>query len=147
MRSGGGAIAPSALAFDQLTLTAIFSFAAPLPDGDYTATLKASGFTDLTGQRLAADYSLGFFTLIGDANRDRSVDFADLLILAQNYGASGLDFDGGNFDYDPDGNVDFADLLLLAQRYGSSAHRSIAAPARRPARTASPRPLEQIALS
>ena len=54
----------------------------------------------------------------GDANGDGRVDFADLLILAQNYGKSaGATFAQG--DFNGDGSVGFDDLLILAQNYGS----------------------------
>ena len=46
----------------------------------------------------------------GDANDDGKVDFADLLILAQNYGKSpGQTFSTG--DFNNDGSVGFDDLL------------------------------------
>ena len=53
----------------------------------------------------------------GDANIDGKVDFSDLLILAQNFGAPG-DFRQGNFN--GDFFVTFADLLILAQNFGTS---------------------------
>jgi len=59
-------------------------------------------------------------TLTGDANLDGTVDFDDLVRLAQNYNTA----DGqrvwydGDFDYD--GNVDFDDLVKLAQNYNSA---------------------------
>jgi hypothetical protein len=57
--------------------------------------------------------------MAGDANRDRTVDFNDLAVLAQNYNtAGGMTFDRGDFNYD--GNVDFNDLAMLAQRYNTS---------------------------
>jgi len=59
-----------------------------------------------------------FFFLNGDANHDRSVGFADLVAVAQHYGAtSGVNFVKGDFTYD--GKVDFADLVLVAQKYGA----------------------------
>lgn len=55
--------------------------------------------------------------LTGDANGDGTVDFNDLLVLAQNFGRrTGIDWSAGDFTYD--GAVDFSDLLLLAQNYG-----------------------------
>ena len=56
----------------------------------------------------------------GDANADGSVDFNDLVALAQNYNT----IDGqrrwaqGDFNYD--GNVDFNDLVSLAQNYNTT---------------------------
>ena len=57
--------------------------------------------------------------LPGDANFDGRVNFADLLITAQHYGATGQNF--GTGDFNGDGSVNFADLLILAQNYGASA--------------------------
>jgi len=56
--------------------------------------------------------------LPGDTNADGTVDFTDLLTLAQHYGAAGADWQQG--DFDASGNVDFGDLLTLAQHYGQS---------------------------
>jgi glucose/arabinose dehydrogenase len=58
-----------------------------------------------------------FDTEYGDANLDRSVDFDDLLALAQNYNLAGFpSWALGNFD--GSGSIDFEDLLVLAQNYG-----------------------------
>lgn len=60
-----------------------------------------------------------FAPLEGDANVNRSVNFDDLLILAQNYGlATGAIWQQGDFDFD--GAVLFSDLLLMAQNYNQS---------------------------
>jgi len=57
------------------------------------------------------------FTLYGDANLDGAVNFADLLLLAQNYGKTqNANWDQGDFDYN--GSIGFSDLLDLAQNYG-----------------------------
>jgi uncharacterized delta-60 repeat protein len=87
-----------------------------LPDGQWL--LEVSGFAD--GQTLRVPFDV----VAGDANGDRAVDFADLLIVAQNYGMTGRTFSQGNFDYSTDGLVGFNDLLILAQRYGTSLIRA-----------------------
>ena len=56
---------------------------------------------------------------MGDVNGDGRVGFADLLALAQNYGATNADWAMG--DLNGDGSVTFADLLLLAQHYPGTA--------------------------
>jgi hypothetical protein len=89
-----------------------------LPDGNYQATLAAAGVTDSVGNPLASDHVLDFFFLNADANHDRSVGFADLVILAQNYAQSNKDFTQGDFSYNT--TVGFEDLVLLAQRYGTT---------------------------
>ncbi len=59
------------------------------------------------------------YTLRGDTNLDKSVNFDDLLVLAQNYGTqSGAQWSQGDTNYD--GIVNFDDLLSLAQNYGGS---------------------------
>ena len=63
--------------------------------------------------------------LPGDANADHKVDFADLVILARNYGASNATWAQG--DFDADGKVDFGDLVILARNYGKSAPAAAAA--------------------
>ena len=70
------------------------------------------------GQSVDATTVLVRYTLAGDADLNRNVNFSDLLILAQNYGQSGRAFGQGDFNYD--GNVNFNDLLLQAQNYGST---------------------------
>ena len=80
----------------------------------------AGAVTDRATNPMANDAEVEFFVLAGDLNRDRLVNFDDLLILAQNYGLSNRTFSTGNVNYSPDGLVDFSDLLLLSQRYGTS---------------------------
>jgi parallel beta-helix repeat protein len=98
-------------------------FDQPLPDGNYRATLDRTSVTSVvdvgaTNMSLQAvgPNTIDFHVLAGDANRDKSVNFTDLLVLAQNYGQTGRTFSQGDFNYD--GTVNFGDLLLLAQRYG-----------------------------
>ncbi|HEY7116328.1 MAG TPA: glycoside hydrolase family 76 protein [Tepidisphaeraceae bacterium] len=94
-------------------------YPAGLPDGNYRATLAAGGVRDLTGNPMTDDATFDFFILAGDANRDRTVDFNDLVLLAQNYNTmGGKTF--GQGDFNGDGNVDFNDLVILAQRYNTT---------------------------
>jgi len=55
--------------------------------------------------------------LVGDVNGDGTVNFADLVTLAQNYGKAGSYSQG---DLNGDGTVNFSDLVILAQNYGST---------------------------
>jgi ELWxxDGT repeat protein len=88
-------------------------------DGDYRLTIPKGSLTDAGGNALASDFSFDFFVLAGDANRDRVVDFNDLVKLAQNYNTTGgkTYADG---DFTGDGDVDFDDLVVLAQHYNTS---------------------------
>jgi hypothetical protein len=53
----------------------------------------------------------------GDANASGTVDFADLVIVAQQYNNSGPQISWSEGDFNYDGVVDFGDLVPLAQNY------------------------------
>jgi hypothetical protein len=55
------------------------------------------------------------YTFKGDANIDGAVNFADLVLLAQNYNSVTSRWFKGDFDYS--GVTNFADLVSLAQNY------------------------------
>lgn len=105
--------------YDAATRSILIAPASPLADGRYRLSLAAGTVADGSGNSLAA-YHYDFTMLRGDANNDGAVGFADLVVLAQQYGTSGNTFSTGNFDYDDAGNVDFSDLVLLAQNYNVS---------------------------
>ena len=63
--------------------------------------------------------------IIGDANGDGQVLFADFLILSSNFGAPGQYTEG---DFDKSGQVQFADFLLLSTNFGKSATAVAAVP-------------------
>jgi hypothetical protein len=109
------------VAYDAATNTARFRFPGypgGLPDGGYRVTIAAADVTDIAGNPLAAGQTFDFFAFAGDANHDRTVDVQDLLIMGQNYNATGRTFAEGDFNYD--GVVDVQDLLLLGQRYNTT---------------------------
>lgn len=83
-----------------------------LANGDYRLTIAAGALPNLT-----TPVSFDFFVLAGDVNRDRSVGFADLVLIAQHYGSAGAHAQG---DLNGDGLVNFADLVLVAQNYGKT---------------------------
>jgi hypothetical protein len=101
---------------DRNTFVLTKSNKQPLPDGDYLLSLGRMAFGDEAGNPMPGGFELSFHVLAGDANRDRAVGFADLSILAQNYGKTEKSFTSGDFNYD--GRVGFEDLVILAQRYG-----------------------------
>lgn len=112
--------------YNPATRTATFTFSSPLPNGNYVATLVGAQIHNSDGIPMAQNATQSFFALAGDVNRDRNVDFTDLLILAQNYGNSGRPYAQGNLDRSAGGNVDFNDLLILAQNYGRNLFASAA---------------------
>lgn len=109
------------LVYDRATDTATIrpKVGNTFADGRYDLTIKSS-VRDWSDQPMASDVHLTFHVLAGDIDRDGSVGFSDLLVLAQNFGKTGQTFSRGNIDYSSDGLVNFDDLLLLAQRYGTS---------------------------
>lgn len=96
-----------------------------LANGRFVLSMAASGLTDVAGNPLAANLSIEFVQLAGDANGDGVVGFPDLLIVAQNYNLNQKTFSQGNFNYDASGIVDFSDLLIVAQNYGTSVLQAI----------------------
>jgi autotransporter-associated beta strand protein len=85
-----------------------------------SAALGIGGATTapFRGQTVDATSVLARFTKLGDATLDGSVDFNDLVKLAQNYNTSGTTWSGGDFTYD--GATDFNDLVKLAQNYNTA---------------------------
>lgn len=103
---------------DSKTVT--FTLPTSLTDGNYRMRIPTGAVSSTGGQASSGNSDLNTFVLAGDVNRDKSVNFDDLLIIAQNYGQSNRTFSQGNINYSAGGVVNFDDLLLLAQRYGTS---------------------------
>jgi len=92
----------------------------------YTATLSASGITDIAGNPLDGnddgdggdDYQLLVLVALGgDSDRDGDVDLDDLTVVGTYYGTE----NGGTWataDFDADGDVDLDDLTVLGAHYG-----------------------------
>jgi hypothetical protein len=111
---------PVALAgFDSDLNILTLSFAGNLPDGNYEAFLYSQFITDSVGQHLGGnpnstggtDAYLSFYSLAGDVNRDRVVDFTD---VNQAYNQAG---DYAHGDVNGDGYVNFADAIIIARNY------------------------------
>ncbi|HQY89472.1 MAG TPA: S8 family serine peptidase, partial [Tepidisphaeraceae bacterium] len=103
-------------------------FTSILPDGQYELRLASSLVSDLASNgnvalTINSSNTPGskLFVLAGDLDHNGTVDFSDLLIVAQHYGQSGHTFAAGNVDYSVDTLVSFSDLLIVAQHYGTSA--------------------------
>jgi hypothetical protein len=130
----GGSVPSMTYSWDLATLTATWQFNQPLADGNYRATL-AGDVPDWSGALVdgnrdslpGGSYDFDFFSLAGDTNADRSVDFLDLARLAQNYNTSSATLTYADGDFNGDGSVDFLDLAKLAQNYNTSLAASAAA--------------------
>jgi hypothetical protein len=107
------------VAYSKATNVATFTYTGAggaLPDGNYRATLVASGISTPNGVGLGGDHVFDFFFLRGDANRDARVNLRDFNILAANFGEVNRDFTQGDFNYD--NVVNLQDFNLLAARFG-----------------------------
>lgn len=82
------------------------------------ASADTIGMTSVRNVMLDTDAIVLLAGLRGDTNLDASIDFGDLLTLAQGYGTSERLWTDGDFTYD--GAIDFGDLLALAQNYGAT---------------------------
>jgi hypothetical protein len=119
-------ITPASVTYDRATNAAVFTFGAMIPKGNYRAYLFSDGISDAAGNALDGDANgsaggsntYDFWFLPGDVNRDGTVSFADLTMVAQNYGGAGKSYRQG--DLDGDGQVGFSDLVLLSQNYGET---------------------------
>ena len=90
-----------------------------VPGGQVITATATDNVTGDTSEFSAALHTSG---LPGDTNGDGTVNFSDLLALAQHYGqSSGMSLTTG--DVNGDGKVDFNDLLILAQNYGRTRTR------------------------
>jgi hypothetical protein len=113
------------ISYDTLTNVATFTYtgttggiAGMLPNGNYTATLLASGIATPQGASLATDHVLNFRFLQGDANNDGHANLSDFNILASNFGQLNRTFSQGDFNYD--GIVNLSDFNILASRFGQN---------------------------
>ena len=107
-----------ALAYDPGTHQATVLLTNQIPDGNYRLSLRHADVANGSGTALLSVSPLEFFVLAGDVNRDRAVDFDDLLVMAQNYASTSATLAQGDVNYD--GAVNFDDLLVLAQNYNQS---------------------------
>ncbi len=86
--------------------------------GSAITGLVTGGITSFAGESVDATTVVVATTLKGDTNLNFTVNFDDLLTLAQNYAGSSKVWSQGDSDYN--GLVNFDDLLALAQNYGNT---------------------------
>jgi len=113
---GVGNPSPESMVQSYLAAGAIFS--STVKSNPRDAVGYADGSID-SGTAAQPGQVLIEYTLDGDVNLDRTVNFADLLAVAQNFNKTGEDWAGGNFNYGPTGLVNFGDLLIVAQSFNS----------------------------
>lgn len=105
-------------------LNGVLSGSGILANGNYEITVRGDAVKNAANQTLSdAEHPdlegvANTFFLRGDFNRDRTISFDDLLILAANYGQSNRTHAQGDTNFD--GTVDFDDLLYLTQNYQSA---------------------------
>ena len=83
------------------------------------------GLIRFHGRDVTADSLIVAPALLGDSNLDSTVNFADLVTLAENFGASNSTWAIG--DFNGDRMVNFGDLSLIEQNYGQSEENFAAA--------------------
>jgi alpha-L-arabinofuranosidase len=94
-----------------------------LPNGSYEVIVTATGVTDSAGGSPASNQTFGFYRLYGDFFGAGTVNFSDLLLIAQTFNDA-----AGNPNYlwyvdEPgDGVVNFASLLALVQNFNATDH-------------------------
>lgn len=94
--------------------------------GWYRVTISGTYLKDIAGNAMGSDYVYGttemdmLIPILGDANLDGAVGWADLSILTAHMGQSG-NWTDGDFDYN--GWVDTWDYMTLKQHNGQSVSR------------------------
>jgi hypothetical protein len=96
----------------------VFGFTTLLANGNYRATLPIGSVSDSNGAATTAAFSLDYFVLAGDANRDRTVNTADFQIWRNHAGQSPAAFDVGDFNYD--NTVNTGDFQIWRNNAGTT---------------------------
>lgn len=122
----------SSATYDPISRVAILHWANPLPAGENA--FHISSVTNAAGVPLVGPTRFDFSWLVGDANRDRSVDELDLLIVKQNLD-TGPGKGWADGDFDRNGVVDDADVQIYNANAGLSLLADPTAP-NRPQNTA-----------
>jgi hypothetical protein len=123
------------VSWDAATRTAVWDLSqVAMVEGKYVATLKTSGLRDAEGNQLdgdgdgipGGDYTQTITrTILGDADLDLTVGFADFVKLANHFGEEGTWLEG---DFTGDNLISFDDFMALADNFGRSV-RHAAVPA------------------
>ena len=84
--------------------------------GDFGHTTHIYIWSLTPGLEFTAGSGHDYSPVPGDASLDGQVNFADLVIVARNYGRNNVSWEQG--DFNNDGSVGFDDLVILARNYG-----------------------------
>ncbi len=109
---GVGNSSPKSAVANDISAGAIFSSTARANSQD--AVGYADGSSD-AGTAAAPGQVLVRYTLNGDANLDRLVNFQDLVAVVQNFNKNGTDWSTGNFSFGSSTN--FNDLVTVVQNF------------------------------
>jgi hypothetical protein len=115
---GGGVIAVGDPTYDIYSNTVTFPIPGILADGNYKATLTASGVTNTLNMPITANEEVNFFWLKGDLNRDRTVSISDFIDLASKFNSPATKWSDGDLNYD--GTVSIADFIDLAANFNKT---------------------------
>jgi len=121
-----------------------------LPDGNYTARLKASQVTIAGGGQLDGngdglggdDFLTTFFQLKGDTNHNRVVDTTDLRTMMSHVGTINASLEQG--DLNADGKIDIFDFQAMEQAFGHSLPPVMSVPQPAPVAVAKPAPIRVV---
>jgi predicted outer membrane repeat protein len=123
--STGEDFPPGSVPFDSVTHTWDLSSIA-LTDGEYTATVAASGVIATGGAVMDADHQFEFHVLQCDTDGDGRVGDGDYGAMVAQFGRSGNDL---GCDFNSDGRVNLRDFAVLRGRFGATLSVAAAAPA------------------
>ncbi|HQY87424.1 MAG TPA: hypothetical protein PK402_02120, partial [Tepidisphaeraceae bacterium] len=101
-----------------LAFSSDYSASSAAGDGIGYARATDLAISEYNGVSLGANDVIFTQTLYGDTDLNHTVNFADLLTVAQNYDLGSKFWFHGDFDYNQ--LVSFPDLLRIAQNYGMS---------------------------
>jgi len=114
----GATISPSSVDFTAVGNVATFSFGTILADGNYRATLPVGAVADAVGNVNTSPYTITFFVLTGDLNRDREVTISDFIDLASHFNQFPATWSEGDLNYD--NAVTISDFIDLASNFNQS---------------------------
>jgi hypothetical protein len=120
--TNGGTITPVGFSYDIATNTATFDLGAALLKGNYHLVLPVTNVADPVGHHAAADVTLDFFHLPGDADHNGVINFDDYarIDLGFNTGLTGF----GNGDFNYDGVINFDDYAIIDNAFNTQGSAS-----------------------